>query len=471
MPPNSPAAPTVAAVTAAAPALPHLIRTTLWLALLPLIAIGVTGIGGFLAVRDASETVFYTREVLRISRQVAALANEREAALRGFLITPDSATLAQDLAAGPELRAKLDTLVAVPRDPAQRVRARAVVRAIARWEADFAAPVLAAPPERALDLARARWRVDKALFEEVRRSTAEFIAAEERLWTQRVRRDRFITDAIVGAFALEVLLLGLMYFRVRRRLLEGARTIIEQRARLEQQLAERTALADELKRANDELEGFSYAVAHDLRAPLRSVNGFARMLMDDYGTALDAEGRGLLDRIRVNSARAGTLIDGLLALARLRRGDLRSERVDLAALARTVVEDLRRATPDRDVEVRIADPLVARGDPRLLMVILQNLIGNAWKFTRDRPRPLIQVGSTGEDGSVAYFVKDNGVGFDMQYAGQLFGTFQRLHREHEFEGTGIGLVTVRRIVERHGGRVWVAAVPGEGATFYFSLPM
>ncbi|MFN2565992.1 MAG: histidine kinase dimerization/phospho-acceptor domain-containing protein [Gemmatimonadaceae bacterium] len=185
---------------------------------------------------------------------------------------------------------------------------------------------------------------------------------------------------------------------MRRRLIAEAGVVIGQRVQLERRLEEQTTLAAELRRTNEELEGFSYSVAHDLRAPLRSVNGFAQILAEDYGDKLDAEGRQLLQRIHVNTIRAGTLIDGLLALARLRRGDVRSEWVDLAAIARTVVEDLRRAAPDRPVDVRIADRLVTRGDPRLLAVVMQNLLGNAWKFTREQPRPVIEVAATRERG-------------------------------------------------------------------------
>jgi len=285
-----------------------------------------------------------------------------------------------------------------------------------------------------------------------------------------VRRDRLIANAVIAAFALEVVLLGAMYFRVRRGLIRGTEMVIEQRAELERQLERQTALARELGRANEELEGFASSVAHDLRAPVRTVNGFARMLVDDYGDVLGVEGRELLERIRANTTRAGMLIDGLLALARLRRDGLRSERVDLAEIARGVVDELRRTTPDREVDVRIRGSLVVHGDPRLLAAVMQNLLANAWKFTRRQPRAAVDVGAAEVAGTVAYFVKDNGVGFDMAYAGQLFETFQRLHREGEFEGTGIGLVTVRRIIERHGGRVWAEAAPGRGATFYFTLP-
>lgn len=237
-------------------------------------------------------------------------------------------------------------------------------------------------------------------------------------------------------------------------------------AQLEQRIAERTA---QLELTNRELEAFSYSVSHDLRAPLRSIDGFSQALLEDYGDKLDAPGVDHLRRVRAASQRMARLIDDLLELSRMTRSEIRREPVDLSALARVIAGDLRKAQPGRQVTFRIANGLVAEGDPRLLRVVLENLLGNAWKFTAKQQRATIEVGLAQRDSKPAYFVRDDGAGFDMDYAGKLFGAFQRLHAVTEFEGTGIGLATVQRIVHRHGGQVWAEGEVGKGATFSFTL--
>jgi light-regulated signal transduction histidine kinase (bacteriophytochrome) len=221
--------------------------------------------------------------------------------------------------------------------------------------------------------------------------------------------------------------------------------------------------------ANQELEAFSYSVAHDLRAPLRGVDGFSQALLEDYADKLDDEGRRYLNYLRESAQRMGRLIDDLLALSRLTRAELVHEPVDLAELARSVAAQLQRAEPNRRVEMVIDAEIAAEGDARLLRIALENLLGNAWKFTARCAAPRIEVGVTSENGSRAYFVRDNGAGFDMAYASKLFGVFQRLHSTTEFEGTGIGLATVQRIVSRHGGRIWATGEVAHGATFFFTL--
>lgn len=228
---------------------------------------------------------------------------------------------------------------------------------------------------------------------------------------------------------------------------------------------------DATERANKELEAFSYSVSHDLRAPLRGVDGFSQALLDDYATQLDPTAQDYLARIRSAAQRMGLIIDGLLQLSRMTRADLRDHRVDLSELAKDVHAELKQGEPARAVKVQIAPGLSAQGDPRLLRIALQNLIGNAWKFTRQAAEPCIDVGSESRDGQLAFFVRDNGAGFEMQYVDKLFNPFQRLHSVDEFPGTGIGLATVQRIVARHGGRVGAESKPGGGATFWFTLPL
>ncbi|MEV4640546.1 ATP-binding protein [Actinoplanes sp. NPDC049548] len=235
---------------------------------------------------------------------------------------------------------------------------------------------------------------------------------------------------------------------------------------LELRVRERTA---ELEASTRELDAFAYSVSHDLRAPLRSLAGFSQVLVEDYADVLDDEGRQYLGRIQANVGRMAQMIDDLLDLSRATRVELRRERADVSALAAEVVADLRAAHPERTVDVRIADDLVAHGDPDLIRLVLQNLIGNAWKFTMHRSGATIALTTEQHDGVDVFVVRDNGAGFDMKYAQKLFSPFQRLHAVTDFEGTGIGLAIVHRIITRHGGRIRAHGVPGEGATFRFSL--
>ncbi len=238
------------------------------------------------------------------------------------------------------------------------------------------------------------------------------------------------------------------------------------RARVEVALRDATSAAEAASR---ELETFSYSVSHDLRSPLRAIDGFSQALSEDSADRLDGQGRAYLERIRAGVQRMAQLIDDLLQLAGVTRAEMRYETVDLSALARDVVGELRQVEPGRGVEVLVADGLAGEGDPRLLRVAIANLLGNAWKFTRPREAARIEFGATTQEGTTTYFVRDNGVGFDMTYADKLFGAFQRLHSGAEFEGTGIGLATVRRVIARHGGRTWAAGGVGSGATFSFTL--
>jgi signal transduction histidine kinase len=227
--------------------------------------------------------------------------------------------------------------------------------------------------------------------------------------------------------------------------------------------------AAELLAANTELDAFAYSVSHDLRAPLRSIDGFSQILLEDYTARLDEAGQESLHRVRAASQRMGTLIDDLLKLARVTRAEIRSEDVDLSGMAREIASELQRASPERQVEFAIAPELKARGDARLLRVALDNLLRNSWKYTAKQPAPRVEFASADANGGQAFMVRDNGAGFDMKYADKLFGVFQRLHSAADFEGTGIGLATVRRIINRHGGRIWAEGAVDRGATFYFTL--
>jgi PAS domain S-box-containing protein len=232
----------------------------------------------------------------------------------------------------------------------------------------------------------------------------------------------------------------------------------------------RKRIETSLKLANQELEAFSYSVAHDLRAPLRGMSGFAQILLEEYGDRLDAEGLDCINEIRTNSLRMGALIDALLTLSQVTRSELEPHDVDLGSMAREIGEQYRRIEPDRSVELQIQEGLCAHCDPLLARTLIANLLGNAWKFTSKRAAPSIEVGLGDQTGVRAFFVRDNGAGFDMTYAGKLFAPFQRLHNAADFPGTGIGLATAQRIIHRHGGRIWAEGQPEQGATFYFTLP-
>ncbi len=238
------------------------------------------------------------------------------------------------------------------------------------------------------------------------------------------------------------------------------------RTQLEELVEERTTA---LTAINRELEAFSYSVSHDLRGPLLAFDGLTQALLDDYGNQLDSRAKDYLNRMRRASQRMGSVFDGLQSLFRVTSGDINHEPVDISKMAAEIVEELRASSPDREVSVEIAPDLSVTGDAKLVRILLGNLISNAWKFTRTTPAAAINVGHEVIDGEDRQFVRDNGVGFDMLYSHKLFGAFQRLHSQSEFPGVGIGLATVRRIVNRHGGRSWAEGAVGEGATFYYVL--
>jgi PAS domain S-box-containing protein len=247
---------------------------------------------------------------------------------------------------------------------------------------------------------------------------------------------------------------------------DSEQTVQRLNSELEARVTKRTA---QLEAANQELEAFSYSVSHDLRAPLRALDGFSANLLSRYSEAVDDRGRHYLNRIQQAALRMGQLIDALLSLSRVTRKSLEWSHVDLSEMSYEIAAGLQAQDPERQAAIRIAGNLRAEGDPRLIRIVLQNLLGNAWKFTSRKSEALIEVGAFEQDGASSYFVRDNGAGFDMSYSAQLFGPFQRLHSQNEFAGTGIGLATVNRIIKRHGGRIWAESAVDQGATFYFNL--
>jgi light-regulated signal transduction histidine kinase (bacteriophytochrome) len=271
----------------------------------------------------------------------------------------------------------------------------------------------------------------------------------------KIRAIGLTNVAVAGGLTIVVWILGVLIIR---NLIDRTRELIGE-----------ARLVEEVTRANAELEAFSYSVAHDLRAPLRAVDGFSQALLDGYSGKVDEQGRHYLNRLRENSRRMGQLINDLLGLSRVTRGELRRADFDLAAQARDIAARLRRASPDRNVEFVIPRSLPVNGDPSLMLAALENLLGNAWKYTARTEHARIELGRERRDECDVYFVRDDGAGFDMAFVNKLFKPFSRLHSPGEFEGTGIGLATVQRIISRHGGRIWGEGRVGEGATFYFTM--
>jgi signal transduction histidine kinase len=248
--------------------------------------------------------------------------------------------------------------------------------------------------------------------------------------------------------------------------LDANRALQRLNADLEQRVRERTS---QLEEANEQLGSFAYSVSHDLRAPARAIRGFSQVLLADCAPMLDDAGRLGLERIAANAARMGQLIDDMLQLARASGDQLSIGPVDLGAMAKQIVADLSEQQPERNLEVRIADPLFADADADLIRIALTNLLSNAFKFTANQPAPRIDFASEKQGDEVVYYVRDNGAGFDMSYVDKVFRPFERLHSQQDFPGTGIGLATVNRAIRRHGGRIWAEASVGNGATFFFTL--
>lgn len=276
---------------------------------------------------------------------------------------------------------------------------------------------------------------------------------------------QYVWAALVAIVLLTVFVIFLLFEINARRKVEAALKIHQDH--LEDRVKARTA---ELEAANKDLESFSYSVSHDLRAPLRGIDGYSQILVDDYGDTLDAEGKNYLGRIRVGAQRMAELIDDILELSRVTRRKIESEPLNLSEMAAAVVERLKKINNNRDIDMHIEANLKANGDKHLVEVALENLFDNAWKYTSKTQHARIQFGSKNGDAEPVYYISDNGAGFDMQYANKLFRAFQRLHGVDEFPGTGIGLASVYRVIDRHGGRVWAEAEEGKGATFYFTLP-
>jgi len=277
-----------------------------------------------------------------------------------------------------------------------------------------------------------------------------------------------LAEAIFDAAVLIVMLSPMLYFFLFKPMLSQVKEredAEEEVVKLNKELERRIS---ELEELNVDLESFSYSVSHDLRSPLLVIQGFSQLLAEDYAETLGNKGADFLQRIVASSTRMSQIIDSLLTLSQVAREEIHDEEVDLSEMASTVAVELSKSTPKNHVEVIIEKGVKARGDARLLRIVMENLLGNAWKYTSKQPNPRIEFGMLKEnDESIIYYVRDNGVGFDMAYKDKLFMPFERLHSRDEYPGTGVGLATVKRIVHRHGGRVWAESGVGDGAVFYF----
>jgi len=395
---------------------------------------------------------------------------EAQAGRRGFAMTGDARELQRYQSAIDRIAGDLATLQELTADNAnQRRQLLALGPLLARRLALWRESVELRKAE-GFESERQRQLTQEGrdLNEGIRAAIGAMKEEEEALSEGRRRQARasaeYAMQFLVQGTLVGVALLMIVFALLKRE--------IGQRTRVEQALRLRTA---ELEMANKELEAFSYSVSHDLRNPLGVVDGYSHVLLTAYTDKLDKTGRDCLHRVRAVTAQMAQLIDDLLQFSLARRAELRHDAVDLSALAETVVAELRQMDPERQVTVAIAPGLAATGDRGLLRVVLRNLFANAWKFTAKTSTARIELGAADHDvrrktrESRTYFVRDNGVGFDMAKADKLFEAFQRLHDAQEFPGTGIGLATVQRIVQRHGGRVWAEAAVGKGAVFYFTL--
>jgi signal transduction histidine kinase len=456
----------------------------LWAILLPLtllLLLALVLLWEVGALLQAQERARRSQVTLTRVERVRQLLIDRETGVRGYLLTGDPVFLEPYQAAGQRLPRALEELdEGLAGEPLREVWLEELRTRWRQWE-EVATHQLELFRQKGDWLALVRSGAGKARMDAIR-VTLDSIVEEEhqRAALRGLEAERAGRTVLFVGVAWALVVGVLLAWFSRRQLLSLARdyeaslaqvraqaeALRASEARLEARVAQRTA---ELTSANRELESFSYSVSHDLRAPLRAIDGFSQALREDEGGRLSPDGLQLLERLQGAATRMGQLIDDLLQLSRVTRAELEREPVDLSALAGSVAHQLRQHEPGRDVTFSLQPGLSAQGDARLLRVLMENLLGNAWKFTSKRSGAHIEFFAETAGGVTHYAVRDNGVGFDMAYAGKLFSPFQRMHKVTEFPGTGIGLATVQRIVHKHGGHIEAEAAPGQGATFRFTL--
>jgi CHASE3 domain sensor protein len=439
-----------------------------------LVLVAMIGITSYRSIRqliaDTASDV-HSRQTLRAIDDLMGAFKDAETGQRGYVITGKGSYLQPYSGALTQIAEDETTLRdLIADDPDQQRRLGAVCAAGQAKLAEL---------QRVVDLRRnggfapaqavVNTDVGKRFMDQIRENIAEMARREEaqlqlRVEARRESAQSSLRSVLAGSsIALVLLVVSSLFIRHDIKARVRAEGLA---AKLNQQL---DAHALELEATNKELEAFCYSVSHDLRAPLRSISGFSDALREDCAQAIGPEGNDHLSRICGAADRMGKLIDDLLNLSRVTRADMRKMPVNLGSIAQEVVADLREADPQRQVEFVPASDLVAEADARLIRVVMENLLRNAWKFTAKKPSARIEFGQMAGAGGRTFFVRDNGAGFDMKFSDKLFGAFQRLHGTAEFPGTGVGLATVQRIIHRHGGRVWATAQPDDGATFFFTL--
>jgi signal transduction histidine kinase len=429
-----------------------------------IIFISILSVSGIQSLLQASEWIEHTQFVKQQINAVLSDVLDVETGARGYLVASDEKYIEPMIKAKGNLPNLINNLRLQTSDNPHQQEALVLLDQHIKERIEIAEQLYSTQKSKGLEEAISIFATGrgKAMTDSIRVLVAQMLAEEDRLLQIRdvdennqVNRNQLVVYVSLGA---QVLLLAFIFVFMKRDVI-GRRNAEEAVQHSNTQL----------EAANKELEAFSYSVSHDLRAPLRSIDGFSKALLKDYNEKLDDEGKDFLRRVRAASQRMAVLIDDILKLSHIARAEMRRERVDLSTIAREIAAELQKTQPTRRVEFIIADSLVEHGDPQLLRVGIENLLGNSWKYTGKNPAAKIEFGITNHESKRAYYVRDNGVGFDMAYAGKLFGAFQRLHSTAEFEGTGIGLATVQRIIHRHGGRVWAEGKINEGATFYFTL--
>jgi len=443
------------------------------LALALLLAIAVLSDRSVTNAIARTSWVEHTERVIAVADDIQSDLVDSETAARGFVITGEEYFIEQHMTVRGSVQTKINLLFELTSDnPRQQTRLQEV-RELAKERIDVSDQMI-----RLQKIGRhgdavgvVRSGSGKALTDRIRERIAAIKTEERALLTVRVSEAEnaftFTRRIIVLGDALTILLLVFAFVL----LVRNEARLRQHNAIVERLNDEITRNATQIEAANEELEAFSYSVSHDLRAPLRAVDGFSQAVLEDYAGRLDDQGKDYLNRVRAATQRMGYLIDDMLTLSRVTRVEMQRGTVDLSALAADVFAELQKSEPERKVDWRIEPGLIAQGDAQLLRVALVNLLGNAWKFTGKTATARIEFGAMrNADNAMEFFVRDNGAGFDMAYADKLFGAFQRLHLASEFPGTGIGLATVQRIIHRHGGQVRGVGMPGQGATFYFTLP-
>lgn len=412
----------------------------------------------------ASDSISHTRQVQTQLTLMLSTLQDAETGQRGYLLTDDDEYLEPYESAGRAIDGVVAELRSLTADNPRQQEKLDLIEPFIIEKFDELGETISLLTSDGIDAALAVVTTGrgKIVLDTIRALVVSMQAEEVGLLQERQDASSRLAALNLATQGVGIALVVLIAVLVVRKVSHS----VAVRQRAETELIRRSR---DLEVANGELEAFSYSVSHDLRAPLRSMGGFSQALMEDYGDQLEGEAQDYLQRIGASSRRMGRMIDDILALSRSTRQELTRERVNLSDYVEAIIGDLRNRDPDRRVTVEIEPNLAVWGDARLLRTVLDNLLGNAWKFTSKKDGARIEFGASSTGDERVYFLRDNGAGFDMAYIDKLFGIFQRLHSKTEFEGNGVGLATVARLVGRHGGRVWAEAEVNKGATFYFTL--